>query len=129
MTRRTLTISQILAWVDEFHQRTGKWPRRDSGRISGSLGETWCGIEMALKTCGRGLHMPGLSLAQLLAEQRGVRNRMRLPRFTERQIAAWTIARHDRIGTWPTVTSGTIIEALDALPERPALPGAPWTRC
>ena len=39
--------------------------------------------------------MPGLSLARLLSEQRGVRNKQCLPRLTERQIAAWTAAHHD----------------------------------
>lgn len=102
MNRGLLTIPQILAWADEYHERTGKWPNRDAGRISRSLGETWCGIEQALRKCGRGLHVPGISLARLLDEQRGVRNRMQLPRFTERQILAWAIAHHDRSRTWPT---------------------------
>jgi hypothetical protein len=36
---------------------------------------------------------------------------MRLPRFTEREIVAWTIAHRGRTGTWPTDTSGAICEA------------------
>ena len=111
MRRPPLTIPQILDWADAFHKRAGKWPRRDSGRIVGSLGETWQAIDLALKNCGRGLHVPGISLAQLLAEKRGVRNRMRLPRFTIRQIVAWTLAHHGRTGTWPTHYSGSIPEA------------------
>jgi len=111
MRRPVLTIPQILAWADAFHKSTGHWPKRDSGRIIGSLGETWTAVDMALKNCGRGLHVPGISLAQLLAERRGVRNRMRLPKFTVRQIVAWTIAHYERAGTWPTHTSGAVVEA------------------
>jgi hypothetical protein len=111
MRRPPLTIPQILGWADAFHDRTGRWPKRDSGRIAGSLGETWTAVDLALKNCGRGLHVPGLSLAQLLAEQRGVRNRNRLPKFTIRQIVSWTIAHRERTGTWPTSMSGPIREA------------------
>jgi hypothetical protein len=111
MNRQPLTIPQILAWADEFHERSGTWPTRKSGRISRASPDTWCAIDLALSRCGRGLHVPGISLAQLLAEQRGVRNKQRLPRFTERQIVAWTVTHHERHGTWPTHRSGPIIEA------------------
>src|SRR5262249_6645494 len=40
---------------------------------------------------GQGL-TGGSSLAQLLAERRGVRNHLRLPRLTVEQIAAWAKA-------------------------------------
>ena len=35
--RSSLTIPQILAWADEHHQRTDKWPGVYSGRISAAL--------------------------------------------------------------------------------------------
>jgi hypothetical protein len=111
MRRPTLTVPQILAWADAFHTRTGKWPKRESGRIDGSLGETWTAVDLALRNCGRGLHIPGISLPQLLAEKRGVRNRMRLPRYTIRSIIAWTVAHHERTGTWPTNLSGPVVDA------------------
>jgi hypothetical protein len=111
MRRPTLTVPQILAWADAFHKRSGQWPNRDSGRITGSLGETWTAVNLALRNCGRGLHVPGTSLAQLLEEKRGVRNRMRLPKFTIRKILDWTIAHRERTGTWPTNLSGPVLDA------------------
>src|SRR6266566_8177613 len=102
MRRPVLTVPQILAWADAFHKATGHWPKRDSGRIIGSLGENWSAVNLALRNCGRGLHVPGISLARLLEEQRGVRNRGRLPKFTVRRIVAWTIAHYERTSTWPT---------------------------
>jgi hypothetical protein len=106
-----LTIPQILAWADAHFQRTGKWPIRDSGRISGALGATWCAIDSALVRCGRGLHVPGLSLARLLAEQRGARNHTSIPKLNVRQIIRWARAFHARTDDWPTQDSGPIPEA------------------
>jgi hypothetical protein len=65
--------------------RTGDWPHRESGQIPGSLGEKWRRVDNALVYGLRGLP-GGSSLAQLLAERRGVRNIRRLPRLTEEQI-------------------------------------------
>ena len=36
-----LTVPQILAWIHEFHARTGRWPTDRSGAIPDSSGETW----------------------------------------------------------------------------------------
>jgi len=116
MNRRLLTIPQILAWADEYHERTGKWPTNSAGRISRATPDTWCAIDLALRRCGRGLHVPGMSLARLLEERRGVRNKRHLPRFSERQIVDWTIAYYNRTGTWPTDTAGPIVE----------VPGETW---
>jgi len=35
-----LTEEQILAWADSHHDRTGSWPRKDSGPIPEAPGET-----------------------------------------------------------------------------------------
>jgi hypothetical protein len=78
-----------------------------SGRITGSLGETWTAIDLALRRGGRDLP-GGSSLPCLLAERPGVRNRLRLPRLTYRQIVAWVDAYHRRTGMWPTDRSGAI---------------------
>ena len=59
---------------------------------------------------GRGL-AGGSSLAQLLARERGVRNRGDLPALTERQIATWAQAYHRRTGAWPAMSSGPVEEA------------------
>jgi superfamily II DNA or RNA helicase len=105
-----LTINQILAWADAHYDRTGKWPNADSGPISEAFGESWSAIQVALSRGVRGLP-GGSSLARLLAEHRGRRNRKDQPPLTEEQILAWADAHHQRTGTWPTAESGAIPEA------------------
>jgi hypothetical protein len=78
--------------------------------VSGQIDLTWCGIDMALRYSNRGLP-GGSSLVQLLAEYRGVRNRMRLPRFTIKLILAWADAYFRRTGHWPNINSGPIPES------------------
>jgi hypothetical protein len=102
-----LAISTILAWADAFHARTGGWPKIRSGRIPRSQGLNWRGVNHLLCKGGRGL--PGnSSLAQLLAEHRGVRNNARLPPLTDQQILEWADAHQRRTGAWPTHKSGSI---------------------
>jgi hypothetical protein len=110
MRRPVLYLSQILAWMDDFHERTGRWPRRDDGRIGATIGETWQAVNIALQKGWRGLPR-GSSLAQLLAEYRGVRNPARLPHFTITQILRWADAHYRRTGQWPMSKSGPILEA------------------
>ena len=107
MDLSTLTVDQILAWVDEHYRRIGAWPRVKSGPISGTNEETWGGIEQALKTGRRGLS-GGSSLAKLLADNRGVRNPKDLPDVTIEQILAWAERHYERTGEWPTQYSGAI---------------------
>jgi hypothetical protein len=110
MRRSALDILQILEWADAHFRKTGQWPRRNSGAIVGPLAETWSAIDMALQQGHRGLPR-GSSLPQMLAEHRGVRNRMRLPRLTEQQILAWMDAHFTRFGVWPHGQSGAIPDA------------------
>jgi hypothetical protein len=70
--RPLLTVKQILEWADAYHQRTGRWPKQTSRPVYGAIGETWTAIYLALRNGNRGLP-GGSSLAQLLAEHRGVR--------------------------------------------------------
>lgn len=97
-----LTVKQILAWADEFHQETGHWPSQPYYRLGvpGALLEKWSAIDNALRSGLRGLNR-GSSLARLLAEHRGVRNPAALPRLTIRQILAWADEYHQRTGNWP----------------------------
>jgi superfamily II DNA or RNA helicase len=107
---RPLTEALILAWIDEHHRQKDEWPTRDSGAIDAAPGETWSGIDAALKMGTR--ELPGQSsLAQLLADHRGVRNIQNLPNLTEQQILAWMDAHHAETGKWPTVKSGLIKNA------------------
>jgi hypothetical protein len=107
-----LTKDQILAWADAHFERTGKWPKIDTGPVVGAPDETWTNVHAALSQGQRGLP-GGSSLAQLLAKERGVRNQAALPPLTEDQILAWADAYHARTGQWPNTTLGSISDALD----------------
>jgi hypothetical protein len=110
MNRPRLTVKQILAWADAWHQWTGRWPKRGSGPIPDAPGETWQAIEDALAQGHRGL--PGRSpLAQLLARRRGVRHPVNPPRLTVGKILAWAKAHRRQTGRWPAATSGPVAEA------------------
>jgi hypothetical protein len=111
-----LTIEQILAWADLWHQRTGDWPTATSGPIPEAPGETWTAVHLALSRGRRGLPS-GSTLPQLLEERRGVRNHLNLPPLAEGQILAWADAYHERSGEWPKSYSGVIEDA----------PGESWS--
>jgi hypothetical protein len=113
-----LTIAQILAWADDHHDRTGRWPGKDTGPIHANRSETWETIQWALRKGIRGLP-GGSTLAKVLAEHRGVRNVGDLPRLTIRQVLAWADAWHARSGQWPRARSGQ---------EVPEAPGERWNR-
>jgi hypothetical protein len=111
-----LSPGQILAWADAHHRRTGQWPGAVPVPVADALGETWAGLNTALRNGRRGLP-GGSSLARLLAEQRGVRNPMELPRLTVRQVRVWARAHRRCTGEWPTRRSGRVAEA----------PGETWS--
>jgi hypothetical protein len=68
-----LTIPQILAWADAHHTRVGEWPAESSGPVAESPEDSWRTISRALRN-GRRALPGGSSLAQLLAQERGVSN-------------------------------------------------------
>ncbi|MDF1853534.1 MAG: DEAD/DEAH box helicase family protein [Verrucomicrobiales bacterium] len=105
-----LTIEQILEWADEHYNRTGKWPIQTSGEVDRAPEEKWSNINQLLTKGLRGLS-GGSSLANLLAKERGVRNRSSLPRLTIEQILEWADAFHERTGKWPSANTGSIVEA------------------
>lgn len=109
-TRPDLSIKQILAWADAFHEGTGEWPDATSGPVLGVDGETWNAINHALMRRSRGLRS-GLSLAELLSQERGVRNHRNLPRLSQKQILAWADTHRRRTGEWPTKNSGSVAES------------------
>ena len=106
-----LTVGQILKWADAHHQKTGEWPKEKSGEVLDAPSETWNGIVSALVNGRRSLP-GGSSLAQLLAEKRGVRNSSRLPDLTIKQILEWADAHHQKTGLWPKITSGEVLGVL-----------------
>jgi hypothetical protein len=111
-----LSLAQVLAWADAHHRWTGRWPRRDSRTVCGGVGEKWANIDQALRKGLRGLEGKS-SLARLLAQHRGVRNRKELPRLTHKLILAWADAFHRRTGCWPNGRCGAVADA----------PGETWT--
>jgi hypothetical protein len=103
-----LSVSEILAWADSHHARTGRWPQVYTGAIWDALpGETWRRIDNALRYGLRGLP-GGSSLIQLLSQYRDVRNTQNLSPLTEGQILAWALAHYWRNGTWPNRYSGLV---------------------
>lgn len=65
-----LTYPKILRWAKAHRARTGEWPREKTGAVVDSPGETWAGINAALRTGIRGLQEGGSSLFLLLSTQR-----------------------------------------------------------
>lgn len=108
--RPDLTIELILAWADAFFARTGRWPNLESGPILEAPEETWSSVNHALRSKSRGLTVK-TTLAKLLAEERGVRNLVSIPRLKRKQILRWAKAHFRRTGQWPTKDSGPIHEA------------------
>lgn len=73
-------------------------------------GESWANIHAALTQGLRGLP-GGSTLAQLLAEKRGVRNIMDLPDLTIGLILQWIDAHRARTAKWPNQKSGVVLSA------------------
>ena len=65
-------------------------------------------IHTALYAGGRGLP-GGSSLARVLAEERGVRNKGDVPNLTEDQILKWADAHYQKTGDWPKSKSGDVL--------------------
>jgi hypothetical protein len=85
-------VEQILAWADAHHEAHGAWPAVGPGTRSGAVpdppGESWKAINYALAMGLRGL--PGdSSLAEFLAEHRGVPLPDMGPRALAERISAW----------------------------------------
>jgi hypothetical protein len=73
--RPRLRVGQVLAWAIEHYRRTGQWPTRDSGAVGAAPGETWSGVDAALRVGCRGFR-GGDTLAILLRRyRRGARYR------------------------------------------------------
>jgi hypothetical protein len=107
LRRPALTYAEILGWADGHHRRTGKWPTMNSGKIHGTLRETWRRVDSCLRLGLRGLP-GGVSLARFLAERRHVRNHASIPPLSIAQILAWADDHFRRTGDWPRETSGKV---------------------
>jgi hypothetical protein len=109
--RDKLTAETILAWADAHHEATGEWPKRESGAIPGSPGNTWEQVYNGLYSKKGGLSST-LRVPKLLAEHRQVRRVSGLPPLTTVQILAWADAHQAVHGRWPTNKSGAISGTL-----------------
>jgi hypothetical protein len=113
--RRTLPKirrQDILAWADEFFGRNGNYPHCRSGLIPGTGGETWNGVEHALRKGQRGL--PGGSSLHQFLKSRGrarvpaTKGRPRLPVIKPSAILTWADRHRRRHGEYPSSASGQI---------------------
>jgi|LakMenEpi03Aug12_release.lakeMendotaPanAssembly.Ray.scaffolds.fasta_scaffold83406_2 superfamily II DNA or RNA helicase len=107
---QNLTIKQILKWADLHHTETGRWPKADTGNVLSAPNEKWGNINMALARGTRGL-IGGSSLAQLLANERGINNHLSQPLLSTKKILKWADSHHKETGQWPRVLSGIIRDA------------------
>jgi hypothetical protein len=110
--RRPPPLSEgcVLAWARAHRRATGRWPVAASGPVAGAPGESWVGIDTALRAGLRGLS-GGDSVARLLARRLGARTRAALPPLTERFVLSWADEHHCRTGRWPTSVSGSVVSA------------------
>ncbi len=103
--RPALTTAQVLVWADDFHRRTGRWPKTIDGAVPADRNEKWLNLDMALRHGYRGLP-GGDSLARLLQRERSVRNKQAVPPLTEDGVLAWAEGHHRRTGRWPNEKNG-----------------------
>jgi hypothetical protein len=103
-----LDLVEIWKWIKEYHHSKYTYPKRDTGPIDGTLGETWYKVDKALRDGTRGLQ-GGSSLARLLEAEFGVRNRSNLPDLDYPTILQWLDAQHAAIGVWARKDSGPVM--------------------
>ena len=102
-----LSVTKILRWADDFHRKTGRWPK--NSKTSDPIPETedsWGTIDSALRRGRRGLRRS--SLADLLSTHRDVRNHLKAPFLTVEQILRWADRHRRKTGEWPIAESGEI---------------------
>ncbi len=109
-----LTLKQILAWADAYHEKTGRWPASCcKAPVPDAPGETWSALNACLGQGHRGFP-GGDSLAKLLLRRRGVRRIIYLEKLSIAQILEWSDAYLRRTGRWPTLDAGPV-EGQDGL--------------
>jgi hypothetical protein len=105
-----LSRTQILAWADAYHKRTGEWPTAQSGPVDTAATLTWGQVDSALYLGRHGL--PGLSsLNGLLRRYHRIPSRRIARPLSVNQILLWADAHHRRTGRWPGRQSGRVLDA------------------
>jgi hypothetical protein len=102
-----LSIPQVLAWADAYHQRHGSWPSAAAGFVLGEGELTWRAVNLALRQGHRGLP-GGSSLSRLLSQWRGKPLWASKPAMSVEQILSWAEEHRKLTGQWPKVTSGPV---------------------
>jgi hypothetical protein len=92
--------------------RTGRWPHASTGAVPEAPGETWQGVDAALRYGRRGLP-GGEGLGRFLHRRLGARTKASLPPLTVEQILAWADRHYQKTGRWPTVNDGKVVGAGD----------------
>ena len=105
-----LSVTQILAWADDYHQCHGRWPSAVADVIPEAGELTWRAVNLALRKGHRGLS-GGSSLSRLLWQHRGKPGWASKPSMSVDQILAWAEEHRQRTGQWPKVTSGPVCAA------------------
>lgn len=101
------SVPKIKEWVQDWYARRGEYPIVTSGRIPGTLGETWVAVDAALRVGSRGLSGKS-SLADFLFRHFGKRNAQNPPLLTASQIRDWIREWHELTGRYPQYDDGEI---------------------
>jgi hypothetical protein len=102
-----LSIELITRWISEWRERKGSFPDPAFGVIPGSEGETWGGVNHALRAGRRGLP-GGSSLAKFIAEHFDGRHKTILKSLSIMEIKRWISEWRERQDSWPSQMSGEI---------------------
>ena len=116
LQKSPLTVGQVLEWARRHHRANGRWPNTMAGAVRGAPGESWRGIDLALRKGHRGL-AGGSCLRELLLKEAGAAIHGWHAELSIRQIRSWAKSYSRRTGTRPSAQSGRIPEA----------PGETWS--
>ena len=105
--KEDLTIEQILEWIKSYRDENNCFPSKGSGAIKKTNGETWSGINAALRSGSRGLKK-GSSLAHLKKQFFGVISHLERRSLSIVEILDWACEHKKRTGVWPRRDSGII---------------------
>jgi hypothetical protein len=102
-------VRQIIAWAKAHYRRTRTWPTKKSGPITGTLGETWSGVDRALYVGYRSL--PGVFFSAAVPRAALRRSKQKGSPHLVQSILTWADAWNQRMGEWPKPKSGPIPDA------------------
>jgi hypothetical protein len=103
--RPLLTEDMILNWIRAFQTAKGRWPTARDGQVPDVPGETWGGIDTALRHGARGLP-GGSTLAKLIIQSR-VRRVAATP-LTVARILRMAYDHWHIMNRWPEVNDEPI---------------------